>query len=76
MKRKHCVDSCVDGHLNNMEEEKVEAFKVFFASVFNNSDRSWAASSPEVEDHKWRKQNFPFLNTEIVHHNHNSSSDD
>lgn len=46
------TDSCEDGHLNNMDEEKVEAFKVLFASLLNNTNRSWAAQSPEVKDHE------------------------
>jgi len=29
-----------DGHLTNRDEEKAEAFNAFFASVFNNTDRS------------------------------------
>lgn len=59
-----------------MDEEKVEAFNVFLVSVFNNTDRSWAVQFPEVEDHERRKENFPILDTEIVHHNYIFSSDD
>lgn len=75
MKGKHWTDSCEDGNLNNTDEERVETFQVLFASVFNNN-RSWAAQSPEVKDYEWKKESFPFSDTEIVHHNHNSSSDD
>lgn len=35
-----------------MDEEKVEACKVVFASVFNNTDTSWATQSPEMKEHK------------------------
>ncbi|GAB0207221.1 mitochondrial enolase superfamily member 1 [Grus japonensis] len=55
-----------DGHLTNMDEEKVEAFNAFFASVFNNMDRPWAAWSPESEDHEYGNSGFPFVDTEIV----------
>ncbi|GAB0176274.1 mitochondrial enolase superfamily member 1 [Grus japonensis] len=50
-----------DGHPTNKDEEKAEPFNVVFASVFNNTDRPWAAQSPESEDH-----DFPFVDTEIV----------
>ena len=55
-----------DGHLTNRDEEKVEAFNAFFASVFNNNDRPWAAQSPELEDHECGNSDFPFVDTEIV----------
>ncbi|KAK4806195.1 hypothetical protein QYF61_001118 [Mycteria americana] len=48
------------------DEEKVEAFSAFFASVFNNTDRPWAAQSPELEDHECGNSAFPFVDTEIV----------
>lgn len=38
-----------DGHLTNSNEEKADAFNTDFASVFNSTDRPWAASSPELE---------------------------
>jgi len=41
-----------DGHLTNRDEKKPEAFYGFFASVFNNADRPWAALSSESEDHE------------------------
>ncbi|GAB0209474.1 mitochondrial enolase superfamily member 1 [Grus japonensis] len=55
-----------DGHLTNRDEEKVEAFNTFFASVFNNTDRPWAAWSYELEDHERGNSDFPFVDTEIV----------
>ncbi|KAK4806795.1 hypothetical protein QYF61_005591 [Mycteria americana] len=54
------------GHLTNRDEEKLEAFNAFFASVFNNTDRPWAARSPESEDHDCGSSAFPFVDTEIV----------
>ena len=38
----------------------------FFASVFNNTDRPWAARSPESEDHECGNSDFPFVDTKIV----------
>ncbi|GAB0189105.1 mitochondrial enolase superfamily member 1 [Grus japonensis] len=55
-----------DGHLTNRDEEKAEAFNAFFASVFNNTDRPWAARSSESEDHSCGSSEFPFVDTEIV----------
>ena len=55
-----------DGHLTNRDEEKAEAFNVFFASVFSNTDRSWAAQSPESEGQECGNSDFPFVDTEIV----------
>jgi len=55
-----------DGLLTNRDEEKVEAFNVVFASVFNNTDRPWAAQSLELEDHKCVTHEFSFVDTEIV----------
>ncbi|KAK4827324.1 hypothetical protein QYF61_016574 [Mycteria americana] len=43
-----------------------EAFNVFFALVFNNTDRPWAARSPESEDYECGNSDFPFVDTEIV----------
>ncbi|GAB0179901.1 hypothetical protein GRJ2_000455400 [Grus japonensis] len=54
------------GHLTNRDEEKVEAFNAIFASVFNNTDRSWAAQFPESEDHKCGNSGFPFVDAENV----------
>lgn len=55
-----------DEPLTNRDEEKAEAFNAFFTSVFNNTDRPWAALSPELTDHKYGNSNFPFVDTEIV----------
>ncbi|KAK4818855.1 hypothetical protein QYF61_020074 [Mycteria americana] len=55
-----------DGHLTNRDEEKAEAFNASFASVFNNTDRPWAAWSPESEDHGCENSDFPFVDTEMV----------
>ncbi|KAK4816487.1 hypothetical protein QYF61_017239 [Mycteria americana] len=55
-----------DGHLTNRDEEKAEAFNAFLACVFNNTDRLWAAWSPESEDHEGGNSDFPFVNTETV----------
>ena len=41
-----------DGHLANRDEEEVEAFSALFASVFNTTDRPWAALGTESEDRK------------------------
>jgi len=54
-----------DGHLTSRDEE-VEAFNAFFVSVFNNTDRPWAASSPELEDHNCGNSVFSFVDTDIV----------
>nr|XP_009919749.1 PREDICTED: SH3 domain-containing RING finger protein 3-like [Haliaeetus albicilla] len=48
------------------DEEKAEAFNAGFASVFDNTDRPWAARSPESEDHEGGNGDFPFVDTEIV----------
>ncbi|KAK4822413.1 hypothetical protein QYF61_015160 [Mycteria americana] len=55
-----------DGDLTNRNEEKVEAFNVVFASIFNNIDRPWAARSPESVDYECGNSDFPFVSTEIV----------
>jgi len=54
------------GHLTNRDEERTWALSVFFASVFNNTGRPWAAWSPELEDHGCGNSDFPFVDTEIV----------
>ena len=54
-----------DGHLTNRDEE-VETFHGFFASVFNNIHRPWAAWFSELEGHKCGNKNFPSVETEIV----------
>ncbi|GAB0179848.1 mitochondrial enolase superfamily member 1 [Grus japonensis] len=53
-----------DGHLTNRNEEKVEAFSAIFASVFNNTDRPWAAQFPESEDRECGNSGFPFVDAE------------
>ncbi|KAK4832343.1 hypothetical protein QYF61_021872 [Mycteria americana] len=55
-----------DGHLTNMDEEKADAFKAFFASAFNNTDRPWAVQSAELEDYKCGNSDFPFVDTEFM----------
>ncbi|KAK4818300.1 LOW QUALITY PROTEIN: hypothetical protein QYF61_010762 [Mycteria americana] len=55
-----------DGRLTNRDEEKAEAFNASFASVFNNTDRPWAARSPESQDHECGNSDFPFVDTGIV----------
>jgi len=50
-----------DGHLRNRDEEKAEAISVFFAAVFNNTNRPWAAWSSESEDHKYGTFHFQTL---------------
>ncbi|KAK4831610.1 hypothetical protein QYF61_018370 [Mycteria americana] len=55
-----------DGHLTNRDEEKAEAFNAFFALVFNNTDRPWAAQFSESEDHECGNSDFPFVDIEIV----------
>ncbi|KAK4831434.1 hypothetical protein QYF61_017565 [Mycteria americana] len=57
-----------DGNLTNRDEEKPEAFNAFFASVFSNIDRPWAAWSPDSEDYECGNSDFPFVDTEIVTH--------
>lgn len=54
-----------EGHLTNKDEEKVEALNDF-VSVFNSTDRSWAAQSSELEDHVWGSSDIPPVLTEIV----------
>ncbi|GAB0188591.1 mitochondrial enolase superfamily member 1 [Grus japonensis] len=39
---------------------------LFFSSVFNNTDRPWAARSPELEDHKCGNSDVLFVDTESV----------
>ena len=53
-----------DGRLTNSDEEKAEAFKAFFASFFNNTDRPWAARSSELEDHDCGNSDIPFVDTD------------
>lgn len=61
-----------DAHLKTRDEEKAVAFNFFvclffvFSSVFNVSNRSWAAWTSEFEDHHWWSNDFPSLVTEIV----------
>lgn len=38
----------------------------FFASVFNNIDRPWAAWFPKQEVHRCGSSGFPFVDTNIV----------
>lgn len=38
----------------------------FFASVFNNTDRLWAAQSSELEDDDYSNSDFSFVNTGTV----------
>jgi len=38
----------------------------FSASVFNNTDRPWAAQSPEPEDYDCRSSGLTFVDTESV----------
>ena len=47
-----------DGPLTTRDEEKAEAFKAFFASVFKNTGRPWAAQSPELEDYERGNSDF------------------
>ena len=54
-----------DGHLANRDEEEVEAFNALFASVFNTTDRPWAALGTESEDRECRNSDFPLVDTEI-----------
>lgn len=54
------------GHLTNRDKVKVEAFDVSFASVFNNTDKSWAAWPPQPEDHECGNNDFGFVDAEIV----------
>lgn len=35
-------------------------------SVSNNTDGSWAAQSPEPEDHEYGSSDFPFMDNELV----------
>ena len=53
-----------DGRLTDSDEEKAEAFKAFFASFFNNTDRPWAARSSELEDHDCGNSDIPFVDTD------------
>ncbi|KAK4823990.1 hypothetical protein QYF61_009115 [Mycteria americana] len=55
-----------DGHLTNRDEEKAGTFNAFFASVFNNTDRPWAAQSPEVDNQECGNSDLPFVDTEIL----------
>jgi len=38
----------------------------FFTLIFNETDRPWAAQSPESEDNKCGNSDFPLADTEIV----------
>jgi len=55
-----------DGHPISRDEKKAEAFNAFFASVFNNTDRPWAAWNPESEEQKCGNSDLPFVVTEMV----------
>ncbi|KAK4810508.1 hypothetical protein QYF61_004288, partial [Mycteria americana] len=55
-----------DGHLNNRDEEKAEAFNAFFLPQSLIIIRPWAARSSELKDHKCGNSDFPFVDTEIV----------
>lgn len=57
--RKSCVEM-------GRDEEKAEIFNIFFASVFNSTDRRRAAQSCELEDHNCRSSDFPNLIIDIV----------
>jgi len=46
------------------DEEKAEVLNVFFASVFNNTDRPWAARFSELEDHDCGNNDFSYIGTE------------
>lgn len=37
----------------------------FFCSVYNNTDKPWAAQPPESEDHESGSSHFSFVDTEI-----------
>lgn len=41
-----------DGHLTDRNRKAAESVKAFFASVFNNTERPWAAWSLESENHE------------------------
>lgn len=46
-------------------KNKVEAFSTFFAIVFNNADRPWAAQFPEMEGPEGGNSGFLLVVTEI-----------
>lgn len=39
---------------------------LFLFSVFNSSDRPWAAQFSELEHHDWRSNDFPSMLTRIA----------
>lgn len=47
-------------------KKKAEASNGIFASVFNDTDRSWAAQYPEYEDDHCVNSDFPSVDIEIV----------
>jgi len=55
-----------DGHLTDRDEDKQKLSMLFFASVFNDTDRPWAAKSSESEDPDRGGSDFPVVDTEIV----------
>lgn len=44
----------------------MEVFDVSFLSVFNNTDKPWAAWPPEQKDHECGNCDFPFVEAETV----------
>lgn len=55
----------LDGLLINREIDKAGKFNAFFTSVFNNSDRLWDFSYPELEDCDFRNYKLP-VNLKLV----------
>lgn len=55
-----------DGHLINRMKKKQRRSMLLIVSVTNNTDRPWAARSPEPEDHECGSSDFPFMDNEFV----------